>query len=105
MSGIEYGFKRAVAEILGGFVTSAILDAFFSTGLIPLEYVLLFHLVNVLSTVGLAFAMPYWATTTYSIGWLIGLALMYSSGLVGILEVLVYLIPLGIVVIRLIKSA
>ena len=63
----------------------------------------MFHLVNVVSTIALVFAIPFWATT-YAIGWLFGLAIMSSSGLVGILDFVIYLIPLFVLILRLIKK-
>lgn len=103
MSKFEYGFVRVISEIVAGFVMSMVLSSFVNAGLIPASFVLLFHAVNVLSTVLLVFAMPFWATS-YSIGWLFSLGIMYSSGLVDVLELLVYLAPLIILVIRFVKS-
>lgn len=103
MSRLEHGFRRAVTEIVGGIVFSAIMVAFASSGLIPDSFVLIFHLLNVLSTILLIFTIPFW-TTSYIIGWLFGLWIMSSSGLIGILELLIYLVPLVILVIRGLKS-
>ncbi|MBX5321917.1 MAG: hypothetical protein ACQXXG_02865 [Candidatus Bathyarchaeia archaeon] len=103
MSKLEYGFVRAISEIVAGFVMSVFLSSFVNAGLIPDSFVLLFHVLNVLSTVLLVFAMPFWATS-YSIGWLVGLWVMYSSGLVEVFELLVYLVPLIIVGIRFVKK-
>ena len=103
MSKFEYGFKRAVSEVVAGLIMSAVLASFVNEGLIPVSFVLLFHVLNVLSTVLMVFAMPFWATS-YSIGWLLGLWVMYSSGLVDVLELVVYLVPLIIVVIRFAKK-
>jgi len=99
MSKLEYGFKRAVSEIIGGIVAYYFIAALISTGLIPPYFVLLFHLVNVLSTILLVFAMPFWATS-YILGWLFGLGIMYQSGVIGILDLLIYLVPLVILAIR-----
>jgi len=103
MSKFEYGFVRAVSEVVAGFVMSVVLSSFVNAGLIPTSLVLLFHVLNVLSTVLMVFAMPFWATS-YSIGWLVGLWVMYGSGLVEVFELLVYLVPLIIVVIRFVKK-
>ncbi|MGB9693491.1 MAG: hypothetical protein ACPLYF_01460 [Fervidobacterium sp.] len=78
MSKFEYGFVRAVSEIVAGFVMPVFLSSFVDAGLIPASFVLLFHVLNVLSTKLLVFAMPFWATS-YSIGWLGGLWVMYGS--------------------------
>lgn len=82
---------------------SVVLSSFVNAGLIPASFVLLFHVLNVISTVCLVFAMPFWATS-YSIGWLVGLWVMYGSGLVEVFELLVYLMPLIIVGIRFVKN-
>jgi len=103
MSKFEYGFVRAVSEVVTGFVMWVVLSSFVNAGLIPASFVLLFHVLNVLSTVLMVFAMPFWATS-YSIGWLVGLWVMYGSGLIEVFELLVYLVPLIIVVIRFVKK-
>ena len=99
----EYGFKRAVSEVVAGLIMSVVLASFVDAGLIPASFVLLFHVLNVLSTVLMVFAMPFWATS-YSIGWLLGLWVMYSSGLVDVFELLIYLVPLIVVGIRFVKK-
>jgi len=103
MSKIEYGFRRAITEMVSGIVVAVILQAFVSSGLIPYSYVLLFHLVNIVSTIALVFAIPYWATS-YIIGWLIGLAIMSRSGLIGTLEFVIYFIPFFVLIARLVKK-
>lgn len=103
MPEFEYGFVRVISEIVVGFVMSVVLSSFVSAGLIPASFVLLFHFLNVVSTVVMVFAMPFWATS-YSIGWLVGLWVMYSSGLVEVFELLIYLAPLIVVGIRFVKK-
>jgi hypothetical protein len=93
MSKLEYGFKRAITEIVGGFVSSIVLEAFVNAGLIPVYYMLLFHILNATGTLVLILAMPYWATT-YIIGWLIGLWILSGSGLINGIDYLLYFIPL-----------
>ena len=93
MSKLEYGFKRAVSEIIGGFVSSVVLEVFVNAGLVPVSYMLLFHALNALGTLVLILAMPFWATT-YIIGWLFGLWVMSQSGLLSVIDYLVYLVPL-----------
>jgi len=103
MSRFEYGMKRAISEIVAGIITSTVLIAFVNSELLNPSFMLLFHLINILSTIALIFAMPFWATS-YILGWLFGLWIMFSSGLVGILEFLVYLVPLVILIIRFLKK-
>jgi len=103
MSAFGYGIRRATAEVVGGIITSSILIAFVNSGLLDPSYKLLFSLLNVVGVITLILAMPYWGTT-YLLGWFFGLWIMFSSGLVGILELLVYLgVPLAILIIRILK--
>ena len=103
MSKFGYGVRRTISEIVAGIVTSTILVVFVNSGLLNPSFMLLFHLINILSTIALIFAMPFWATN-YILGWLFGLWIMFSSGLVGISELLVYLVPLVILIIRFLKK-
>jgi len=103
MSKFEYGLKRAVSEVIAGLIIFVIFASFVDAGLISESFVLLFHFLNALLTISMVFVFPFW-TTSYSIGWLVGIWLMHGSGLVGALELLLYLVPLIIVVIRFIKK-
>ena len=100
MNGFEYGFKRAFVEIIGGIVTSIIVTAFTNSGLLDPSYVLLFNLLNVFGIIMLLLVMPYWGIT-YLMGWLFGLFILLQSGLIGILEFVIYLVvSLAILIIR-----
>lgn len=103
VSKLEYGFKRAIEEIVTGIVISALFQGFANTGLIPGYYEVVFHLVNVSSAVALVFAAPFWATS-YTIGWLFGLSIMSRSGLIEAWEFVIYLTPLFVLVLRLIRK-
>ena len=103
MSKFEYGMKRAISEMMAGIITSTILIAFVNSELLNPSFMLLFHLINILSTIALIFAVPFWATN-YILRWLFGLWIMFSSQLVGILELLVYLVPLIILIVRFLKK-
>jgi len=95
-----YGVKRVIGEVVGGFVTSVMVDAFIGTGLLPPAYVVLFSVGNMLSAVVLIAAMPLWGTI-YLVGWLFGLSVMLQTGMVGILEAAVYFgVPLVVLVMR-----
>jgi hypothetical protein len=98
--GFEYGFKRALGEVVSGIVTSAIADAFLSSGLLPPASAVLFGFMNMMSTVFLVLLMPFWGTV-YLVGWLFGLWILVQAGLVGILDAAVYFgVPLVVLVIR-----
>jgi hypothetical protein len=90
MSGFEYGMKRAVIEIINGFVTSIVIDSFISSGLLPYSYVFLFGLLNVISIITLILTMPLWGLT-YLLGWIFGVIMMLQSELIGIWEAILYL--------------
>jgi hypothetical protein len=96
MPKFEYGFNRAVKEIIGGLVSSVFVEAFVSSGLIPPSFMLLFHLSNAIGTLFLILAMPFWATA-YILGWLFGLWVMSESGMVNLFDFLAYFIPLLLV--------
>ena len=99
MNRLEHGLKRAFEEVIGGFVTSAIVYAIASSGLLSPAYLLLFGLINVIGTVTLVYAMPYWGTT-YLIGWLFGVGMLLQSGLIGIEAILYIGIPLLYLILR-----
>jgi len=95
-----YGLRRAMTEIVLGFVTSVTMDAIIGTGLLPPAYVVLFSVGNMLSAVVLIAAMPLWGTI-YLAGWLFGLSVMLQTGMVGVLDVVVYFgVPLAVLVVR-----
>jgi len=101
----EHGFKRAVSEIIGGMVTGVVLNAFISSGLLQPSQVFMFKIINLLGTITMILAMPYWGTT-YLLGWLYGLYVMAKAGLVGIGDFIIYFgIPLCILFYRIAKSA
>jgi len=103
MYGFEYGYRRAIAEIFGGIVTSALVDALLLSGIITPSLILYIKLLNMISLVTLILAMPYWGTG-YLIGWLFGLLLMARSGLVNIIELIIYtIIPVAVLLIRVMK--
>ncbi|MEM0084050.1 MAG: hypothetical protein QW743_00945 [Candidatus Methanomethylicia archaeon] len=99
----EHGLKRAISEIITGLATSIILSSFANAGLLSTPFVLLFNILGIISTILMVFAMRFWATG-YCIGWLVGLWAMYTSGLVDIFELLIYLVPLIVLIVRFVKK-
>lgn len=83
MPRFEHGIKRAITEIIGGLVIATILNAFISSGLLDPSYLFLFKLLNMIGTIALILAMPYWGAF-YLLGWLFGLLTLSQSGLIGI---------------------
>jgi len=92
----EYGLKRAITEVIMGFVLSYIVSVFVSSGIIPLQYKWLFDLMNIISIIALIYVVPYWGTT-YLICWLVGMGIMIQSGILEVWEFLIYLF-IGIIV-------
>lgn len=100
----EHGLARAITEILGGFITSTILSAFVSSGILDPSSLLLFHLLNAILIVSLLLKMKYWGTS-YLLGWLFGLLLMSQTGLVGTSEFLIYgTVPIIYIIIRSLRT-
>jgi hypothetical protein len=103
MSKFEYGFKRACFEVVAGWVAFIVLSSLVNVGLFSASFVSLFHVMSAFYTVLLVFAMPYWATK-YIIGWLFGVVIMYSQGLVSVFELIIYLVPSFFIGIRFVKE-
>jgi hypothetical protein len=96
--------SRAIGEVIGGYATSFVVDNFLKSGLLPPEYVLLFCVLNMFATAAFILALPYWGTV-YLIGWLFGLGIMLQTGLVGVLDAVVYFVaPLAVLVLRILKE-
>lgn len=98
---LGYGMKRAIGEVIGGIINSVFVDAIIiGSGLISPVGAVLFGILNMLATVLLILAMPYWGTV-YLIGWLFGLGIMFQTGLIGILDAVIYFgVPLLVLIVR-----
>ncbi len=104
MPRFKHGYKRAITEIITGIVMGILLGTLESTGLIPPTYIFLFKLISIIGVVSLILAMPYWGTG-YLLGWLLGVFIMMESGLVGILDFIVYfVVPFAIILSRFIRD-
>ena len=102
--GFGYGIRRLMGEVVGGVITSIFVDVIIGSGLLPPVYAVLFGILNMVGTIGLILAMPYWGTV-YLFGWLAGLCIMLQAGLVGILDAAFYFgVPLAVLVLRLWKK-
>jgi len=78
------GFREAIEGVIGGIIVSAILGVIPTLPFVPSYYVGIFQLLEVISLVGgilLIFAMESWGFG-YLIGWLFGMWIMSSAGLV-----------------------
>jgi len=72
-------------------VTSAVLNVFIQAGFLTPSTVIIFELMNILGIIILIYVMPYWGTT-YIVGWIIGLLLLFRVGLIGGLNFLAFFI-------------
>jgi hypothetical protein len=98
----EIGFREAVAEIIGGIVLSAFISAIIaiSSQTNP-GLSILFGLIGIFSSIALSLTLTK-ASVSYLFGWIIGIILLTSAGIVGILELVLYLvIPIGVLILRL----
>ncbi|UXM84708.1 hypothetical protein [Methanococcus aeolicus] len=72
--------------------------------MISSSYSLSFKLLSLIGLIGLIWVMPYWGTG-YLLGWGLGITIMSKSGMVGIMDFIIYLIvPIIILGIRLWKK-
>jgi hypothetical protein len=102
MNGFLYGAKRAVNEIISGVITSLIINAFVISGFLTQDFIFLFGLLNVIGVTTLIFGMFYWGIT-YLLGWIFGVWLLLNSGLIGIIDIIIYLgIPIVVLILKII---
>ena len=93
----NYGLKRAFSELIPEIAIPITVSIFISAGLFPSYSIWFFHLVSIVDMIVLIQKMPYWATS-YIIGWLVGIIILATTGLLTILDFLIYLIPIGFLV-------
>jgi hypothetical protein len=95
LSDVEHGLARAFTEVIGGFITSfalrSVLVGFANSGFLGSSWLALFDLVSVAGTFSLLRVMNFWKTP-YLMGWIIGVGLLLQTGLLGSLEILIYLV-------------
>jgi hypothetical protein len=70
---------------------AVVVNAFAASGLLPSEYFLFFEIVNLALIIGLVFGMPRWGII-YSIGWVFAAFILFNSGLLTWIDILVYII-------------
>jgi len=103
MRSLEYGYKRAISEIVSGAIISIVISTLVQSGLLDKSLIIYFKVLNFLALIGLIMVVPYWGTG-YLLGWLFGLLVMAQSGLVNIFDFIIYFgIPLVVLIIRLAK--
>ena len=93
------GFNRAISEIAGGLILPIFISILVSTGLFPPYSIWILFFISIVGMISLIKEMSLWATS-YIVGWLFGVIILATSGLLVIPEILIYLIPLGFLVNR-----
>lgn len=76
-------------EIIGGFVTLAVLIMFADKGLIPESYILLYNFLSIVGIFVLIDIIPIWSMM-YLGGWIISIILMFSMGFIDLIELIFY---------------
>ncbi|MCZ7384137.1 MAG: hypothetical protein O8C63_05235 [Candidatus Methanoperedens sp.] len=102
MPDFEHGIERIFSEVISGIIATALLTALapaFQNSL----FVLLFILLNIIISIALIDAMPYWGNG-YILGWLVGVIILSNSGLVGIFDFILYIIPPLFIIYKRIKN-
>lgn len=90
----DSGLDRAFSEIVVGLIVPIIISTVVSTGIVPFYFIWFFHLLSIIDMISLIREMSLWATS-YIFGWLFGIIIFAYSGLIGIIDFLIYLVPLG----------
>ena len=97
MKKFKRGIKKAFAEIIGGIIIAPIINAFATTGLLPMNLVVL---INVIGTIVLILSMRSWGFF-FAVGWLAGFYIFFSSGLLQPLDIFLYIVlPVTFLVVR-----
>jgi hypothetical protein len=92
----EYGFRRAIIEVITGFIISIIINVLINSRLISLQYKVLFDLINAVATFSSIQIMPYWGTG-YLLGWLTGITIIAQFRILDLWEYTIYTI-IGIII-------
>ena len=98
----DSGLSHAFTEIVVGLITPIFISSILSTELVPSYFIWFFHLLSIIDMISLIKEMSFWATS-YIVGWLFGIIILAYSGLLVIIDFLIYLIPLVFLVYKLLK--
>lgn len=105
---IQSGFRNAIVGVLLGIIFSTILGAISKIPSVPPQYVGIIRLIQVVYLVAgilVILAMESWAFW-YLIGWLLGIWIMYSVGLVESWLFVVYaIIGVVVLVVKILRKA
>jgi hypothetical protein len=92
------GLVTAITGVLVGLIVETALRGFVDSGLINPLYMALYQLLSILAIIGLIHTTKYWGTL-YLLGWWFGLYITFSSGLVGIFEIVIDSVILSFVLV------
>ncbi|VVB61664.1 Uncharacterised protein [uncultured archaeon] len=88
-----FGPKGVFNEIAGGFLLGLAVPSisviFVNMGVISRYHLMIFNLLSTIGSIGLIQDMPYWGLG-YLLGWAFSLYMLYVSGWIAILEIMVY---------------
>lgn len=96
----QNGFQDIIANVLDGIVIGAIITAFRSVPAME-SYFWMIDLFGLIGFIVLILAIPKWSFG-YILGWFFGAWVLWSAGLMHLLEIIMYIIlPVIIIGIRL----
>jgi len=93
----EGGFNNALVEMLEGLIPPILISCLASAGLFPFYLVLGFHILSIIGMISLIEEISL-RKTSYIVGWLFGVFLLAYTGILPLIDFLIYLIPIGYLV-------
>ena len=99
---ITEGLEDAIWGLVLGFAIPLIVISLLASAGLS-DFILIYHLVSIAITI-ITFIqeMPKWSTS-YSVGWILGIFLLVYTGLVSIIDILMCFILIVILLIRVLK--
>jgi hypothetical protein len=87
----DCGFDRAIKEIFVGIIATIFVYYIVDTGLLPLNFIWLFHLSNIICMIILIEKMSYWGSS-YLLGWVVCGIIFITTDLLSVLDLLIYFV-------------
>jgi hypothetical protein len=104
MNKFGIGIKAAFLEILFGFLTALVLNDLVNTGQLPSYSVILISLIIIIGILGHISNMGSW-DILYTLGWLFGSFILFNSGLLEPLDIILYIVfPIVLFIIRIYRE-
>jgi hypothetical protein len=82
------GFLTAITGVIVGLIIETMIRGFVDAGLANPLYLVLYQLLSILAIIMLTHTTKYWGTL-YLFGWWAGMYITFSSGLVGLPEMII----------------